>query len=224
MTTWQEWAVGVLAGIKAPRTPTNIATLKGWSTREKGDWPSVQWCNPLNSTEPWPGAVDSGAQPGAHDMKIYPTVAAGVGATIKTLIGEPFYPAIVANLRASLPASWWVGDARSQLDTWGTGQSWFDVVPLTEDVMSQLDDIQTRVRETLDRVRHVASLPTDPRPVTPPYAQQIGPKLDQLVAASGGGGTPADLTALTTAVASLTTKVDAMEATLTKIENALKGA
>jgi hypothetical protein len=46
MTTWQEWAVGVLAGIKAPRTPTNIATLKGWSTREKGDWPSIQWCNP----------------------------------------------------------------------------------------------------------------------------------------------------------------------------------
>jgi len=218
VATWQDWAVGVLAGIKAPSSPTNIATLRGWSTHEKGTWPSIQWANPLNTTEPWPGAVDSGAQPGAHDVKIYPSLEAGVGATVRTLIGEPFYPHIVANLRASLPASWWVGAARTELDTWGTGQSWLDSVPLTEDVMKQLDRIQSIVEGLGGRFWPISgSVPTVQNQLNTIQADA------SKAATAGGAGVAADLTALTKSVATLTTKVDAMAATLTKIESSLKG-
>lgn len=147
--TWQEWATALLGGIKAPDTPTNHATLTGWMTHEKGDpanW--AQFCNPLNTTEPWPGARDSGAQPGLHDVKIYATLGNGLSATLTTLVWEPngtgtAYAGIVAALRGSLPTQWWKGAARSQLDTWGTGQSWLDSVPLTEDLLADLDRMQT---------------------------------------------------------------------------------
>ena len=67
--TWQEWCSATLAGIKAPDSPTNHASFTGQMTHEKGypgGW--AQWCNPLNTTQKWNGSVDSGAQPGLHDV------------------------------------------------------------------------------------------------------------------------------------------------------------
>jgi hypothetical protein len=151
MTTWQECVSAILLGIKAPISPTNLATLRAWSTREKGTWPSIQWCNILNTTHPWPGAVDSGAQPGPHDVKIYASLVDGAAATVATLL-EPVagvlprgYDGIVAAIRQSLPTLWWEGSARTQLDTWGTGQSWLNSVPLTGDVMAKIDDIYSAI-------------------------------------------------------------------------------
>jgi hypothetical protein len=146
---WQDWAVAVLSNISAPSSPTNLATLLGWTAQEKtglhpappiGPW-ATQWNNPLNTTQPWPGAIDVNPV----GVKQYLTLGDGAGATVVTLTNG-FYPAIVANLKASLPASWWTGAARPELDTWGTGQVWLDFVPLTGDVMATLDDIYNMLR------------------------------------------------------------------------------
>lgn len=152
MTTWTDWAAAVLDGIKAPRTPTNYATLRGQSTHEKGTWPSTQWNNPLNTTRKWAGSLNSGAQPGPHDVQIYATLADGAAATVATLLETVAgvlpngYDAIVAALRQGRPAIWWEGTARTQLDTWGTGQGWLNSVPLTEDVMAAIDEIYSMLR------------------------------------------------------------------------------
>ena len=146
--TWQEWCSATLAGIKAPDSPTNHASLTGQMTHEKGyagGW--AQWCNPLNTTQKWNGSVDSGAQPGLHDVQIYRSLADGVAATVYTLL-TPVpgvlpngYDAIVGALRQSRPTVWWESASRTQLDTWGTGQSWLNSVPLTGDVMALIDDV-----------------------------------------------------------------------------------
>ena len=133
-----EFALPVLQKINAPDTQTNLAMLTGWSAQEKGGPNWSQWCNPLNSTEPYVGAIDSGAQPGAHDVKIYLSVPDGVAATVITLLWEPdgsgsTYAGIVRELRASTPARYWAADAQAQLQTWGTGAGFLASVPLMGD-------------------------------------------------------------------------------------------
>ena len=55
MTAWEQWASGVLGGIGAPVDTANVDTLWGWSNAESGA-DVMRWNNPLNTTEPWPGA------------------------------------------------------------------------------------------------------------------------------------------------------------------------
>jgi len=174
---WQDWAVAVLSNISAPSSPSNLASLLGWTAQEKtglhpappiGPW-ATQWDNPLNTTQPWPGAIDVNPV----GVKQYRTLGDGAGATLATL-NNGRYPAILANLRASLPASWWTGAARTELDTWGTGQVWLDFVPLTGDVMSTLDDIYAmlRVGTTQDGTDSMLrALYTGLLPAGPPYNQ-----------------------------------------------------
>lgn len=175
--TWQDWAAAVLSGIGAPNSPTNQATLLGWTAQEKtglhpapplGPW-AVQWSNPLNTTQPWPGAIDVNPR----GVKQYRNLTDGAGATVATLTNGR-YPAIIANLKASRPASWWIGAARSELDTWGTGQVWLDFVPLTGDVMATIDDIYNmlRVGTTVDGTDSMLrALATGLLPAGPPYNQ-----------------------------------------------------
>lgn len=147
--TWQDWAALVLAGINAPDSPTNVASLLGWTAQEKtglhpapplGPW-AVQWSNPLNTTQPWPGAISVNSA----GVKQYLNLTDGAGATVATLTNG-LYPAIVTALQQSLPAQWWGSAARSQLDVWGTGSIWVDYVPLTGDVMSTLDEVYNMLR------------------------------------------------------------------------------
>jgi hypothetical protein len=200
MTTWQDWAKAVLAGISAPASPTNFATLQGWTSQEKtglhpapaiGSW-ALQWCNPLNTTEAWPGARDSGAQPGPHDVKIYPSLVDGTGATIATLLNGR-YPGIVANLQASLPACWWTGAGRTQLDTWGTGESWLDFVPLTGDVMATIDEVYNmlRVGHTSDGTNSILQTISDQgakQATAAALAQDVIDLKTAIAAISVGGG------------------------------------
>jgi hypothetical protein len=131
MTAWETWCAGVLNGIGAPINATNVDTLWAWSNAETAPYDLLRWNNPMNTTEPWPGARDSGAQPGAHDVKIYASLQDGIDATVYTLVREPYYSAIVANLRNSLPRQKWgaTSTAGAELHAWGTGTNWLTAAP-----------------------------------------------------------------------------------------------
>ena len=125
MTSWETWAAGVLAGIGASVDAVNVDTLWAWSNAETAPYDLMRWKNPMNTTEPWPGARDSGAQPGPHDVKIYASLNDGILATVATL-ENGFYSAILVNLRASLPRQQWgaYSTAGAELHAWGTGTNW----------------------------------------------------------------------------------------------------
>lgn len=133
MTDWDTFCVGVLTHpeLAAPITDANVDTMWAWSNAETAPFALMRWWNPMNSTEPWPGAVDSGAQPGPHDVKIYASLQDGINATAFTLTQEPFYPAICDNLRASLPRQQWgaTSAAGAELHAWGTGTAWLTTAP-----------------------------------------------------------------------------------------------
>lgn len=121
MTTWEQWATAVLAGIGAPADQTNIDTLWAWSNKESGA-DVMRWNNPLNTTEPWPGAQNMNSV----GVKRYASVNDGVLATVATL-DNGYYPTILANLRSSLSRSQW-GNACAELGKWGTGCGWLTSV------------------------------------------------------------------------------------------------
>jgi hypothetical protein len=218
---WQDWAVAVLSNISAPSSPTNLATLLGWTAQEKtglhpappiGPW-ATQWNNPLNTTQPWPGAID--VNPAG--VKQYLTLGDGAGATVATLTNG-LYPAIVANLKASLPASWWTGAARTELDTWGTGQVWLDFVPLTGDVMAVIDEVYNmlRVGHTSDGTTCILQTILDQGAKQSTAAQVTQAVTDlkvAIAAITAGGLTAAQATQLTQA-----------HDAIVRIETALKAA
>jgi len=122
MTAWETWAAGGLHGVQAPIDSVNVDTLWAWSNAETAPYDLMRYCNPLNTTEKWPGSRDSGAQPGPNDVQIYLAVADGIHATVATLT-NPYYPTILSHLRNSVPRSQWA-DACTDLGKWGTGCAW----------------------------------------------------------------------------------------------------
>ena len=91
----------------------NRELLDAWAKAEGG---SAAF-NPLNTTEPWPGATDYNTA----GVKNYPNGAAGIAATAKTLTNG-FYDGIVADLRQADKSSCRVvHDRRAEFDKWGTG-------------------------------------------------------------------------------------------------------
>src|SRR5665213_707572 len=131
MTAWEVWCLGVMKGVGEPLIQTSVDTHWCWSCAETAPYDLMRWNNPQNTTEPWPGSKDSGAQPGAHDVKIYATLQDGIDATVYTLTKEPYYGAIVANLRAGLPHQQWgaTSSAGAELHAWGTGTNWLASTP-----------------------------------------------------------------------------------------------
>lgn len=71
------WARAELRTIGAPRTPANVSSLVAWQNREGGGGAN----NPLNSTEPAPGATVFNSV----GVRNYPDAATGVAATAVTL-------------------------------------------------------------------------------------------------------------------------------------------
>lgn len=118
--TWHQWAYGVLNGIGAPITQTNLQTLWNWSLKESGQ-NVMRWNNPLNTTQAAPGATSQNSV----GVKAYPTVGIGTNATVQTLTNGR-YPAIVAALKGSVPTSQWSKSKAivDQLGTWGSGSNW----------------------------------------------------------------------------------------------------
>jgi len=209
---WEDWATAVMTGIGASATPTNLANLLGWTAQEKtglhpapplGAW-AIQWNNPLNTTQPWPGAVNVNPV----GVKQYRTLSDGAAATVVTLTNGN-YPDIIAAFRDSRPAPWWGAAPRSQLDKWGTGSTWVDFVPLTGDVMATLDEIYNMLRvgttqdgtaSMLDALRTGVLPPGAPGAGGPTILQKI---LDQ-------GAKQATATALAQAVTDLKAAIAAI--------------
>ena len=120
--SWSDWAAGVLTDLGAPTNQTNFDTLWAWSNAETAPYDLMRWNNPLNTTWKLPDSFNSGAQPGAHDVQVYPSVADGITATVLTL-AQPYYPTILSHLRNATPRQDW-GDACTELGLWGTGCRW----------------------------------------------------------------------------------------------------
>ena len=218
MTSWEQWCAGVIAGVGEPLSAVSVDTHWAWSDAETAPYDLMRWNNPQNTTEPWPNARESGAQPGLHDVKIYATLQDGIDATVYTLLKEPYYSAIVANLRAGLPRQQWgaTSAAGSELHAWGTGTRWltgspyFGAAPgqLLEDDMplDPADPIVIEIRQGLDGLKGVI--------MTPPPTQSwpaLQAKLDQAIVAIKaipvGGGAPIDLASLEQTLANVQTLV-----------------
>src|SRR5713226_3116562 len=94
---WLTWAIDVLHELAAPITDTNLFVLFDWSVAESTQ-DVMRWNNPLNTTQYAPGAVDMNDK----NVKRYPSVEAGVWATVVTLTNGRYWT-IVGNLRKSIP-------------------------------------------------------------------------------------------------------------------------
>lgn len=81
MTT-TTWAVALLKRLHDPVTPENVRAIEGWEKAEGGHWHNDAKYNPLNTTQPMPGAGNTGSQ---GNIKIYRSWGQGLDATVKTL-------------------------------------------------------------------------------------------------------------------------------------------
>jgi hypothetical protein len=105
----------VLHAIGAPLTATNRALLNAWMKAENTKAAN----NPLATTQSYPGATNLAGN--TSGVKNYPTFAAGVAATAKTLTNGR-YPGIVSSLRAgNVAPNAVVNRYALEFNTWGTG-------------------------------------------------------------------------------------------------------
>ncbi len=112
MQVWPYWYRDVLSGIAAPDNDHTELFLNVWQTYEQ----SGAQNNPLNTTEPWPGATTFNSA----GVKNYPTPSAGTGATVDTLENGS-YPNILAALHSGNPFTYRNQQAvADQITVWGT--------------------------------------------------------------------------------------------------------
>ncbi len=109
------WRFRLLRAIHARGSWQNRRLLGAWQRAEGG---KARY-NPLNTTQPWPGATEYNA---VH-VRNYPNGAAGIAATAATLTNGR-YNGVVRSLRdGTLTAEHIVAACGSEFDTWGTGAS-----------------------------------------------------------------------------------------------------
>lgn len=80
--TRTSFANDLLSAIHEPITPANTHALIAWENAEGGNWENDAAFNPLNTTQPMPGAGNTGSQ---GDIKVYNSWSQGLAATAKTL-------------------------------------------------------------------------------------------------------------------------------------------
>jgi hypothetical protein len=80
--TPESFAVAVLKRLGKPVTRANVRALVGWEHAEGGHFHNDARFNPLNTTEPAPGAGNTGTQ---GNIKIYRSPRQGIRATVRTL-------------------------------------------------------------------------------------------------------------------------------------------
>lgn len=106
------WKFRLLRAIHARGVKQNRRLLDAWARAEGG----TARFNPLNTTQPWPGATDYNS---VH-VKNYPSGSAGVTATAATLTNG-HYDGLCADLRqGAKTAERIVADRRDEIHTWGT--------------------------------------------------------------------------------------------------------
>lgn len=112
MSAWDGWVADVLGGISAPVNAQTGRFVNAWGQCEQ----SGADFNPLNTTQPEPGATNYNSA----GVKNYPDQETGLRATIATLTNG-YYNGIVADLRAgTYTAAQIVQRNSSELATWGT--------------------------------------------------------------------------------------------------------
>jgi hypothetical protein len=94
-----QWATGVLQGLGIQPSRGALQALEGWARAEGGHTHNGARYNFLNTTQPMPGAGNTGTQ---GDIKVYKSLGQGVQATVKTLQNGR-YDGIIAGLRAGNP-------------------------------------------------------------------------------------------------------------------------
>lgn len=107
------WRFRLLRAIHARGTDQNRRLLGAWARAEGG----TAAFNPLNTTQPWPGATPYNSV----GVRNYPSAPAGIAATAATLVNG-HYSGIVDDLRAGrYTAEQIVERHPAEFDTWGTG-------------------------------------------------------------------------------------------------------
>ncbi len=100
----------ILKGVGAPVTQNNITYMRAWRRAEGGK----ATFNPFNTTQKYQGATNYNSV----GVKNYPTMEAGIEATVKTLLNGR-YNDIVDSLKSDSPPQ--VTAASKSLSVWGTG-------------------------------------------------------------------------------------------------------
>lgn len=113
----QRFATDLLTNLAVPVTPTNIAAIRAWASGEG----STARFNPLDTTQPEPGATPYNAN-GGDPVENYPDYRSGITATVATLEPgghpSPLYGAILTALGAG--ASTQAVEQAVAASPWGT--------------------------------------------------------------------------------------------------------
>jgi hypothetical protein len=110
MATFPGWQQAILKGIGAPITKNNIKLLNAWARAEGG----TAAYNPLNTTQPAPGASSYNSV----GVRNFRDPQQGVQATVKTLLNG-YYPNIVDGLRNDAHPR--ITAQAIEKSPWGTG-------------------------------------------------------------------------------------------------------
>ncbi len=112
--TPEQFAVSVLKGLGIKPSRGAVQAMVGWQKAEGGHWNNDARHNPLNTTQPEPGAGNTGTQ---GNIKVYTDWGQGVKATVTTLKNGRYQPILDA-LAQGNPSG--VAQAIGQTP-WGTG-------------------------------------------------------------------------------------------------------
>jgi hypothetical protein len=107
---WRERLAGLML---IPVKPSYLELMDAWQRAEGGN---ATW-NPLNTTQPLPGAIDYNSV----GVKNYPSPIAGIAATAITLHYEPYHHLWVDMQLGTHTARELVERNAHAFDTWGTG-------------------------------------------------------------------------------------------------------
>lgn len=99
MASKTAFATEVLRGLGIKPNAGNLQAMVGWMNAEGGHWNNDARYNPLNTTQPEPGAGNTGTQ---GNIKVYKSWDQGIKATVTTLQNGR-YGSIIHALRAGNP-------------------------------------------------------------------------------------------------------------------------
>jgi len=108
------WAQAFLKSLNMRQTVDNLAAIVAWEMAEGGHWYNTAYYNPLNTSQPMPGAKTFNS----HGVKIFTSWSQGLKATVIT-INNGFYGGILAALRAGNDGQ--AVAAAVAASPWGTG-------------------------------------------------------------------------------------------------------
>ena len=75
------WARALLGALGVPVTDANVTAVTAWEAAEGGHWHNIDRYNPLNTSQPMPGATSTNGA----GIKAYTSWDQGLTATVKTL-------------------------------------------------------------------------------------------------------------------------------------------